>query len=94
VFLTPEGDCQGLYVRKRGSRFEVRELQGGISNVAFSYCIVAKRKDIKRHRRFAKIDMPKVAARAGRGRKTARSPSSRRARLFAALAKDARKKAT
>jgi hypothetical protein len=38
VFLTPEGDCQGLYVRKRGSRFEVRELQGGISNVAFSYC--------------------------------------------------------
>jgi hypothetical protein len=50
-------------VRKRGSRFEVRELQGGISNVAFSYCIVAKRKDIKHHRRFAKIDMPKVTAR-------------------------------
>lgn len=72
VFLTPEGDCQGLYVRKRGSRFEVRELQGGTSNVAFSYRIVAKRKDIKRHTRFAKIDMPKVAARAGRGRKTAR----------------------
>jgi hypothetical protein len=46
VFLTPEGDCQGLYMRKRGSRFEVRELQGGISNVAFSYRIVAKRKDI------------------------------------------------
>jgi hypothetical protein len=95
VFLTPEGDCHGLYVRsKRGSSFEVRELQGGTSNVGFSYRIVAKRKDIKRHRRFAKIDMPKVAARAGRGRKTARSPSSRRATLFAALAKDARKKAT
>jgi hypothetical protein len=93
VFLTPEGDCHGLYVRKRGSSFEVRELQGGTSNVAFSYRIVAKRKDIKRHTRFAKIDTTipilKGAARAGRGRKTAR-PSSR---LFAALTKDARKKA-
>jgi hypothetical protein len=93
VFLTPEGDCHGLYVRKRGSSFEVRELQGGTSNVGFSYRIVAKRKDIKRHTRFAKIDTTipilKGAARAGRGRKTAR-PSSR---LFAALTKDARKKA-
>ena len=97
VFLTPEGDCHGLYVRsKRGRIFEVRELQGGVTNVAFSYCIVAKRKDIKRHRRFAKIDTTvpilKGAARAGRGRKTTRRPFSRRA-LFAALAKDARKKA-
>jgi hypothetical protein len=32
----------------------VRELKGGTSNVAFSYRIVAKRKDIKRHTRFAK----------------------------------------
>jgi hypothetical protein len=66
VFLTREGDCQSLYVRKRGSRFEVRELQGGISNVAFSYRIVAKRKDIKRHTRFAKIDTPRPNAQ-GRG---------------------------
>src|SRR5262249_6550685 len=29
VFLTPEGDCQGLYVRRRGTSFEVHELQGG-----------------------------------------------------------------
>jgi hypothetical protein len=36
----------------------VRELQGGTSSVAFSYRIVAKRKDIKRHARFAKIDVP------------------------------------
>jgi hypothetical protein len=97
VFLTPEGDCHGLYVRRRGSTFEVRELQGGTSNVGFSYRIVAKRKDIKRHTRFAKIDTTipilKGAARAGRGRKTTRRPFSRRA-LFAALAKDARKKAT
>jgi len=88
VFLTPEGDCQGLYVRsKRGTSFEVRELQGGTSNVAFSYRIVAKRKDIKAHRRFAKIEttvpMPTGKARAARGRRAARLPSSIRALLAA-----------
>jgi hypothetical protein len=96
VFLTPEGDCQGLYVRsKRGTSFEVRELQGGTSNVAFSYRIVAKRKDIKSHMRFAKIDkaspMPTGKPRAARGRKAARLPSSMRA-LLAALKKHARTK--
>ena len=87
VFLTPEGNCQGLYVRKRGTSFEVRELQGGTSNVAFSYRIVAKRKDIKAHRRFAKIDttvpMPTGKARAARGRQAARLPSSMRALIAA-----------
>ena len=53
VFLTPEGNCRGLYVRKRAASFEVRELQSGTSNVAFSYRIVARRKDIKAHQRFA-----------------------------------------
>jgi hypothetical protein len=56
VFLTPEGDCRGLYVRKSAGSFEVREFGGGKSNVAFSYCIVGRRRDITRHRRFAKID--------------------------------------
>jgi hypothetical protein len=99
VFLTPEGDCKGLYVRsKRGASFEVRELQGGTSNVAFSYRIVAKRKDVKRHTRFARIDAPVVPlsvgkARAARGRKPARLPSSVRA-LFATLEKESRKQAT
>ena len=88
VFLTPEGDCQGLYVRsKRGTSFEVRELQGGTSNVAFSYRIVARRKDIKAHTRFAKIDtrlpIPTGKARAARGRQAARA-------LLATLAKDAK----
>ena len=89
VFLTPEGDCQGLYVRKRGTSFEVRELQGGTSNVAFSYRIVARRKDIKAHTRFAKIDtrlpIPTGKARAARGQQAARLPSSIRA-LIAATA--------
>ncbi len=94
VFLTPEGDCQGLYVRsKRGKSFEVRELQGGASSVAFSYRIVARRRDIKEHQRFAKIDtsiaMPTRKQRAARGRKATRSfPRA----LLAALEKHARKR--
>jgi hypothetical protein len=58
VFLTPRGDCRGLYVRSQGgASFEVRELAGGsTSSVAFSYRIVGRRKDIKGHRRFTKID--------------------------------------
>jgi hypothetical protein len=44
VFLTPNGDCKGLYVaQKSGGSFEVRELGGGKSNVVFDYRIVAKR---------------------------------------------------
>jgi hypothetical protein len=59
VFVTPEGDCRGLYVRRRSANgFEVRELTGGKSSVAFSYRIVGRRKDIKQPRRFAKVDMP------------------------------------
>jgi hypothetical protein len=51
VFLTPEGDSNGLYVSgKREDGFEVREQQGGTSNVAFSYRVVAKRKDIEAER--------------------------------------------
>jgi hypothetical protein len=73
VFVTPEGDCHGLYIRNRSAaRFEVRELGGGKSNVAFSYRIVGRRKDIRRHRRFARIDtrlqLPAGATRAPRKR--------------------------
>jgi hypothetical protein len=61
VFPAPEGDCRGLYVRrKNASSFEVRELMGGKSSITFSYRIVGRRKDIKRHRRFAKIDTRQV----------------------------------
>jgi hypothetical protein len=45
VFLTPGGDCEGLYVDHKTERgFEVHELRGGHSNVAFEYRIMAKRK--------------------------------------------------
>jgi hypothetical protein len=44
VFLTPLGDCNGLYVAaKTSTSFEVRELGGGASNVSFDYRIVAHR---------------------------------------------------
>jgi hypothetical protein len=45
VFLTPAGDCRGLYVsQKTPTGFEVRELGGGQSNVAFDYRIVGLRR--------------------------------------------------
>jgi hypothetical protein len=45
VFLTPNGECEGLYVTNKSALgFEVRELRGGRSNVAFDYKIVARRK--------------------------------------------------
>jgi hypothetical protein len=95
VFLTPEGDCRGLYVRNRSAaRFEVRELAGGKSNVAFSYRIVGRRRDIRRHRRFAKIDtrleLPAGATRPPRKR----APGAAELRAFVArLEKEARERA-
>jgi hypothetical protein len=45
VFLTPEGDCQGLYIsNKSATGFEVHELGGGRSDVRFDYRIVALRR--------------------------------------------------
>jgi hypothetical protein len=44
VFLTPNGDCKGLYVsQKSATSFEVHELGGGTSSVGFDYRIMAKR---------------------------------------------------
>jgi hypothetical protein len=45
VFLTPNGDCKGLYVsEKTPTSFLVRELGGGASSIPFDYRILAKRK--------------------------------------------------
>jgi hypothetical protein len=60
VFLTPEGDCRGLYARRKANSFEVRELMGGKSSIAFAYRIVGRREDIKGYTRFAKVD-PRIA---------------------------------
>jgi hypothetical protein len=48
VFLTPAGECEGLYVAGRtATSFEVRELKQGTSNVQFDYRIVAHRKGLE-----------------------------------------------
>jgi hypothetical protein len=47
VFLTPRGDCNGLYISNQTpSGFTVHELKSGTSSIAFDYRVVAKRKDI------------------------------------------------
>jgi len=44
VFLTPKGDCEGLYVsNESASGFEVHELRNGHSSIGFDYRIMARR---------------------------------------------------
>jgi hypothetical protein len=51
VFLTPGGDCKGLYVtNKTNGSFEVHELGGGASTIPFDYKIVAKRSGMEAQR--------------------------------------------
>jgi hypothetical protein len=51
VFLTPKGDCRGLYVdHETAAGFEVHEFGGGQSNVAFDYRIVALRRGYEKLR--------------------------------------------
>lgn len=51
VFLTPNGDCKGLYVaQKSATSFVVKELGGGTSSIAFDYRIMAKRKGFEQFR--------------------------------------------
>jgi hypothetical protein len=59
VFLTPQGDCNGLYVAQKSSAgFEVRELRGGRSSLTFDYRIVAK----PLHDRSTKLPMVTLKA--------------------------------
>ena len=45
VFLTPNGECEGLYIASKSAQgFEVRELHGGHSNISFDYRLMARRK--------------------------------------------------
>jgi hypothetical protein len=67
VFLAAEGDCRGLYVRRKSAaRFEVCELMGGKSSIPFSYRIVGRRKDVRGHKRFPRFDVPPSALRTPR----------------------------
>lgn len=84
VFLTPEGECNGLYLhRKDAGSFEIRELGKGTSSIGFSYRIVARRRDAKGkrlevvqigklpERADATVAMPKSSGNEGKGRLTA-----------------------
>ena len=56
VFLTPKGDCKGLFVAGETNHgFEVRELSGGKSSVEFDYRIVAHRNGYEAERMPAAI---------------------------------------
>jgi len=95
VFVTPEGDCRGLYVRgKTAASFEVRELGDGKSSIAFSYQIVGKRRDITRHRRFEKIHTPPLMPSATPPVSRRSKPTAAALRKFiASLEKEARERA-
>jgi hypothetical protein len=61
VFLTPKGDCKGLYVtNETETGFEVREMGGGGSSVELDYRIVAHRRGYE-DQRLPTAVMPKLA---------------------------------
>ncbi len=62
VFLTPTADCNGLYVSQRTPQgFTVQELRGGTSSLAFSYRLVAKRRDLDHHGRMERVEVHEAA---------------------------------
>ena len=82
VFLTPKGDCNGLYVvNETANSFEVRELKGGHSNITFDYRIIAKRNGYEQIRLADKTAMmkaiPAQVARVGK-KPGAQAPASSR----------------
>jgi hypothetical protein len=78
VFLTPEGECRGLYVSsKSATGFEVHELGGGQSNVAFAYRIVALRRGYENAR------LEDETAMVAKTKDSARLPSTKPAQHWA-----------
>ena len=76
VFVTPKGDCNGLYVTNQTSTsFEVRELNRGQSNVAFDYRIVGHRKGFEATRMPA-ANLPTVAKPSALGAPAASIPAA------------------
>src|SRR5262249_46448028 len=59
VFLTPYGDCGGLYVSARSATyFDVRE-HGATTSVPFAYRIVSRPRHVAQ-KRLAKVNLPEV----------------------------------
>jgi hypothetical protein len=63
VFIQLNDDCNGVYVKRLISGFQVRELRAGNSGARFTYRVVAKRKGFETARLEAAGDIPKFAAR-------------------------------
>jgi hypothetical protein len=81
VFLTPRGDCEGLYVGSQTAQgFEVHELRGGRSSIAFDYRIMAKRSGFETVRltditkRYQEIDGQQKALRERMAQRRALQP--------------------
>lgn len=62
VFIQLNDDCNGVYVQRRATGFEVKELRAGTSSARFTYRVVAKRMGFETARLEAAGDDPKFAA--------------------------------
>ncbi len=62
VFIQLNDDCNGVYVQRQATGFEVKELRAGTSNARFTYLVVAKRKGLETARLEGAPDTPKTAA--------------------------------
>ncbi len=81
VFLTPQGDCNGLYVSEKSpAAFEVRECADGKNNIRFDYRIVARRKDIAGGR-LSQVAVPAPMEPPSRPTRSSDRPSTARARI-------------
>jgi hypothetical protein len=94
IFLTPEGDCEGLYVtNKTAQGFDVHELRGGHSAIAFDYRIMAKRAGYENVRlpdlteRYQKLEQQQLKLRQIRSAQRAKAAATPMASVSAALHK-------
>jgi hypothetical protein len=62
VFIQLNDDCNGVYVQRQATSFQVRELAGGKSKAHFTYRVVAKRKGYETARLEAAADPAAYAA--------------------------------
>ena len=62
VFIQLNDDCNGVYVQRQATSFDVLELQNGNSSAHFTYRVVAKRKGYEKKRLVAVQDPAKHLA--------------------------------
>jgi hypothetical protein len=62
VFIQLNDDCNGVYVKRQATSFEVKELQNGNSSASFTYRVVAKRKGYETARLESAPEPTKVAS--------------------------------